>query len=111
MWNSKKKIEPLERMQKTVLHNQSFIDFVLHHTGSLEDALKIASANQMSLTDKLVPGTLLVLPDNSAIDTTIRDYFYDKNWVPATGFPKTSDSVQPYPDPDFNFPPILPYVF
>jgi len=98
-------------MQKVVLHNQSFIDFVLHHTGTLDDALKIASANQMSLTDKLVPGTVLFLPDDCVINTTIRDYFYNKNWVPATGFPQTSNSVQPYPNPDFNFPPFLPYVF
>ncbi|WP_295668637.1 hypothetical protein [uncultured Mucilaginibacter sp.] len=70
-------------MQKTVFHNQSLIDFSLNHCGCLDSLLMVALANGLSITDDLVAGQVLTIPSDAIIDTTIRDYFYAKNVIPA----------------------------
>ena len=40
-------------MKVIVLNNQSLIDVAIQHTGTIENAFKIAVANCLSLTDEL----------------------------------------------------------
>lgn len=50
-------------MEVEVKYNQSLIDVAIEHLGSAEMALDIALLNGISLTDVLVPGTSLLLPE------------------------------------------------
>lgn len=50
-------------MEVEVKYNQSIIDVAIEHLGSAELALDIALLNGISLTDVLVPGTSLLLPE------------------------------------------------
>lgn len=70
-------------MNKTALHNQSILDFVLHHTGSTEGVLTFCAANQLSLTDELEAGKSYKI-DNLVQDTDILGYYLDNAYVPAT---------------------------
>lgn len=74
-------------MTKKILHNQSLIDFVLNHCGCLDSLLLIATTNNLSITDELLPGQNLIIPNEAIIDKNIRDYYYTKNIIPACGFP------------------------
>ncbi|REC47882.1 MULTISPECIES: hypothetical protein [Chryseobacterium] len=71
-------------MKITVLNNQSFLDIAIQHTGTVFNAFAIAAANGMSITEALIPGTQLIIPDTVVIDTDIRDYFKSKGIKPAT---------------------------
>jgi hypothetical protein len=50
-------------MEVEVKYNQSIIDIAIEHLGSAEMALDIALLNGISITDVLVPGTSLLLPE------------------------------------------------
>ena len=38
-------------MQKTLLHNQSLLDFTLHHCGTLQGIVGMAVENNIGITD------------------------------------------------------------
>ncbi|WP_407512794.1 hypothetical protein [Elizabethkingia miricola] len=70
-------------MAVTVLHNQSLLDIAIQATGKAENAIFIAIANKISITDDLEPGIKLksaIANDN--ID--IRNYYSVKAIQPAT---------------------------
>ncbi len=71
-------------MKVKVLHNQSLFDVVLQCTGSIESVLEVAKENNISITDDLVPGTELVIPDSVKIDEDILNYYKAKRIQPAT---------------------------
>jgi hypothetical protein len=73
-------------MQKTVLHNQSLLDFTLHHCGKLESLFDLAISNGKSITEELVPGTLLEVPDTVDKAVDIVNFYKFKNIEPACGF-------------------------
>ena len=70
-------------MTKTVLHNQSLFDFVLHHCGCLNSLLLVASVNNISITAVLVPGQTLEIPNDAIVDNDIKNYYTIKNIIPA----------------------------
>lgn len=67
-----------------VLHNQSFLDIAVQHTGSVINAFPIAVANNMSVSDELIPGTVLQVPESVEFDTEIKDYYKSKGLKPAS---------------------------
>lgn len=67
------------------LHNQSVFDFLLMHTGSVAGAVSFAKANDISVTDDLIPGQKYVIPNGIAIDEDILNYYIQNKFVPATG--------------------------
>ena len=71
-------------MKITVLNNQSFLDIAIQHTGTVINAFEIAAANGMSVSESLISGSELIIPETIAIDTDIRDYFKSKGIKPAT---------------------------
>jgi hypothetical protein len=73
-------------MQKQVLHNQSLLDFSLHHCGQLDSLVALAISNDISITVELVPGTLLRLQDTVDKADDIVDFYNFKNIKPACGF-------------------------
>ncbi|WP_343530837.1 hypothetical protein [Pedobacter sp.] len=72
-------------MQIKALHNQSVLDLLLQHTGSLSSALAFAEANQMSITDELEIGSSYALPDGVITDSDILNYYINNAYKPATG--------------------------
>lgn len=80
-------------MQETVLHNQSLIDFTLHHCGTVESIVAIAIANNWSITEELQPKRILELPVNIVKDEDIVTFYSNKKHVPAFNYsaPISSD--------------------
>ncbi|WP_407512763.1 hypothetical protein [Elizabethkingia miricola] len=70
-------------MAVTVLHNQSLLDIAIQATGKAENAIFIAIANKISITDDLEPGTELLIPEVSE-DLDVKNYYRAKNVHPAT---------------------------
>lgn len=75
----------------TVLHNQSFLDIAIQHTGSVLNAFAIAAGNGMAVSEVLIPGSALIIPDTVSIDADIKNYFASKGIRPATSI--TDESI------------------
>lgn len=73
-------------MQKTVLHNQSLLDFTLHHCGTLDGIMAMAIENNISITEMLSPGDQLNVPNEIAKESDIVEFYQNKKLIPATGF-------------------------
>lgn len=73
-------------MQKQVLHNQSLLDFALHHCGKLESLFELCLVNGISATDEITPGTLLVVPDTTDKADDIVNFYKFKKIEPACDF-------------------------
>ncbi|AMA48997.1 hypothetical protein [Flavobacterium covae] len=73
-------------MQKTVLHNQSLIDFTLHHCGTLDGIMAMAVENNISITEILTPGQVLTIPNEIIKDIDIVGFYETKRVIPASGF-------------------------
>ncbi len=82
-------------MQITILHNQSFADFALHHCGKIEALFDLAIANGKSITDDIKPGMLLDVPDSISKAVDIVDFYTLKKIVPACGFEGNKLPVKP----------------
>lgn len=72
-------------MTVLVLHNQSPLDMAIQHTGSVENVFDFCLQNNQCITDVLLPGSLLDVPDNMSKDQIIVAYYQDKKLQPATG--------------------------
>lgn len=73
-------------MKIVALHNQSFLDIAIQHTGSVYNAFAIAVANDMAVSENLVPGKNYIIPDNVKNDRDIQNYFWAKSIKPATSY-------------------------
>lgn len=73
-------------MQKTLLHNQSLLDFTLNHCGTLLSIVEIAAENNIGITEALASGVVLSIPGNAKRDQNIVDFYTNKRIVPASGF-------------------------
>lgn len=74
----------------TVLHNQSFLDIAIQHTGIVFNAFQIALFNNMAISDTLVSGTDLVIPDDIERDTDVLQYYELNNLQPSTALQNLS---------------------
>lgn len=73
-------------MQKTLLHNQSLLDFTLHHCGTLQGIINIAIENNIAITEILSPGEILNVPSEIPKENDIVEFFQNKKIIPASGF-------------------------
>lgn len=73
----------------SVKDNQSIIDMAIQHCGSAEAAFDLAALNGLSITDKLVPGQTLILPD--VVNRNIVEYYAGKGIVPTTDLDQVVD--------------------
>ncbi|QIL40595.1 hypothetical protein G7074_15770 [Pedobacter sp. HDW13] len=71
-------------MIKKALHNQSVLDFVLHHTGSIVAALDFSFDAAIAITDDLLVGNSYPVSGNLLADTDILNYYTSNNYTPAT---------------------------
>ncbi|MEI7486867.1 MAG: hypothetical protein WCJ72_05565 [Chryseobacterium sp.] len=68
-----------------VLNNQSVLDISIQYTGSVFNAFAIAAANNLCITDNLVLGSTLNIPDSVEIDDFVLNYYILNEIEPATG--------------------------
>lgn len=73
-------------MNIIILHNQSLLDVCLQHTGSLAGIFELALANGLSVSDDVIAGQTLQVPDTLAVDKDVLAYYRAKNIQPATAF-------------------------
>ena len=71
-------------MRITVLHNQTFLDLAIQYTGLVENSFDIAVYNGFSITDSLLPGTEIEIPEEIEKDQDVIGYFSSRNLQPAT---------------------------
>lgn len=67
----------------TVKDSQSLFDIALQYCGTVESAFAIAQANDISITDVLMPGSFLNIPDDIVQDTDVLKYYSQNSVIPA----------------------------
>ena len=67
-----------------VLHNQSLLDICLKLFGNLTGLFALAYTNDLSITDDLEAGAVLVIPDVETANTDVVNYYDSKNIIPAS---------------------------
>lgn len=74
-------------MQQSVnsIESQSVFDIAIQKYGTVEAAIDIAVANDISVTDALTPGTKLLLPDTAPVNADVLKYYETNVIKPATG--------------------------
>ena len=80
-------------MEITALHNQSFLDISIQHTGSVFNAFAIAVANGCAVSDSPVAGKKYTIPENVENDNDVLNYYKSKGIQPATAI--TSEKIIP----------------
>lgn len=71
-------------MKITVKHSQSVFDVSIQEYGTVEAALEIAFANDVSLTEELIAGDELELPEFENTNPEIMAYYNKHQIKPAT---------------------------
>jgi hypothetical protein len=66
------------------MNRQNLLDVAIQTTGMAKNALAIAKANNLSLTEKLTPNTTLIIPEGISIDTEIVGFYQSRDLKPAT---------------------------
>lgn len=72
-------------MTITVLSNQSFMDIAIQHTGNVYNAFSIAAANGMAISESLISGSTILIPDTVSNNEDVLAYFKSNGIRPATG--------------------------
>ena len=63
---------------------QNLADIAMQYYGSIEGWVQVATDNELSLTEELVPGSTIYLRDEQIIDRQIVTYYAKKETVVAT---------------------------
>ena len=74
-------------MKVKVLIRQNWFDIALQHTGIIQNAHLIASANERMLTDDVFVNESISIPDSIAKDKKVIQYLTARNIKPATAEP------------------------
>lgn len=82
-------------MQKQILHNQSLLDIAVQNIGTGLSAFEVAFKNGLSVTDDLIAGTFIEVPESDLLDTEIVDFFKNKKHIIATGFSALDGNIVP----------------
>jgi len=69
-------------MEIVVDQGQSLFDVAVQHCGSTSAVFDIAVLNGLSITDKLLPGTTLLIP--APVDSGLVQYVLINGFIPAT---------------------------
>ncbi|WP_306353715.1 hypothetical protein [Flavobacterium sp. '19STA2R22 D10 B1'] len=73
-------------MTVTVLMLQNWTDLSIQYTGNSYNAFEIAMANNRSMSNDLIVGESILIPDNIEISSKALQYLKARNIQPATGF-------------------------
>lgn len=67
-----------------ILQNQSLLDISIQEYGNLEGLYDLALTNNISVTDALMPGNVLDIPNIETKTPDIKRYYKNKDLHPAT---------------------------
>jgi hypothetical protein len=67
-----------------VLAGQSLFDIAIQYLGNIDTAFEIAQANGRMLSDDLVTGENLIVPDELSKSNVVLQYYSARGLVPAT---------------------------
>lgn len=65
-----------------VEHGQNLLDVAVHRCGAFAAVIGLALLNNISITDDLLPGSSLLLPE--PVEPEVVKYFADGKIIPAT---------------------------
>lgn len=68
----------------TIKHNQSLLDLSVQSFGTMEALMESAFLNNLSVTDELIEGEVLELPEFNKGQTEIIDYYNKRQIKPVT---------------------------
>lgn len=68
----------------TIIDRQNLLDIALQETGSIEGVFELATANNIAVSDEVVAGTELMVPEVNKNSDVLRQY-KSNNIKPATG--------------------------
>ena len=80
-------------MQVPVLNNQTLLDVAIRHCGTVEAVAAIAILNNISITQDLVPGQLLELPDKNYGYSEVVNYLAINKKDPATALTEAQKAI------------------
>lgn len=78
------------------MNGQNLLDIAIQTTGDAAEALTIAIANGLCLTDDLEAGQLVAIPDNIGGDANVRAYYRERGLHPATSVTAEDESISPF---------------
>lgn len=88
-----------------VLNNQTVTDIAVQEIGSALGVIDLAVANNISPTEKLTPGQLLIIPVSRYENKTVKAFFKAKGLTVATKTVRVvTDGIN-----DYVFPGIFPF--
>lgn len=67
-----------------VKYKQSLLDIAIQQFGSIAEAFDLAVANNLSVTDIIVPGTVITIPELEASHPDVQTYYKKKQLKPST---------------------------
>lgn len=68
----------------TVISNQSLFDIAIQECGTVSAVLDIAMANNISITQELIPGQKIKIPLTDKVNKDVINYFKGKRQAIAT---------------------------
>jgi hypothetical protein len=71
-------------MTVTVLEGQSFFDLAMIYAGDALSAYGIAGANNRGVTDRIVAGERVVIPEGIAVNKAVVNYYASRRISSAT---------------------------
>lgn len=78
---------------EVTMNGQNLLDIAIQATGDAGEALALALANGLCLTDDLTVGQTIDVPDGMEGDANTRAYYRAKDLHPATGVTVENESV------------------
>lgn len=81
---------------EVTMNGQNLLDIAIQATGDAGEALALALANGLCLTDDLKVGQTVDVPDDIAGDANIRAYYQAKDLHPATGVTQENEKEASY---------------
>ncbi len=69
----------------TIIDKQNLLDIALQGTGTIESVFEIGLKNNVSITDEIVPGTTIEIPDFLLQNKDVLNYYNQNLILPATG--------------------------
>lgn len=80
--------------ESKILNGQNLTDIALRDTGNADNALEMALANGLSLTDDVAPGEIILPEDTNDVVQHVA-YYRRRNLQPATAITSADESVAP----------------
>ncbi len=84
-------------MGTTVINNQSFLDLAIQLHGNVEQAFALALANGFSVTDQIIPGSLIDPSSNRINDNPEVVQYFEQRKQKIVTAAKMTEELKPKP--------------